>query len=120
MVGVVAREVEVIEMGDGAFVATVELIRVADGQVIGRGSSMCGLDESVWKNRPRYARRSMAVSRACGRACRLAVPWIMQLVGYDATLPFPACSRRRLQTGRVGSCHYNRRYTRLQNSNQPR
>ena len=57
MIGVVAREVSVIEHDDGAFEATVELVRVADGQVIGCGSSMCGPDESTWKNRPRYARR---------------------------------------------------------------
>lgn len=35
-------------------------------------------------NRPRFARRSMALTRATGKACRLALSWIMALAGYQS------------------------------------
>ena len=57
MCGIVAREVHVTEAEDGTFTATVELIRLSDQAVIGRGSHMVAPDEPLWKDRPRYARR---------------------------------------------------------------
>ena len=52
----------------------------------------CGSDDEldrygkpVWSTRPRYARRSMAQTRATGKACRLAFSWIMALAGYEPT-----------------------------------
>lgn len=86
MLGVVAREVETVARDDGAYVSTVELVRMADGAVISRASAECGgPDEPVWNKRPPYARRSMAQTRATGKACRLAFSWIMALAGYEAT-----------------------------------
>lgn len=81
MLGVVAREVETSEEC-GVYTATVELVRMADGAVISRASSECG-DESPWCDRPRFARRSMAQTRATGKACRLAFSWIMAMAGYE-------------------------------------
>lgn len=85
MLGVLPREVEVLERDNGDFEATVELVRASDGAIIGRGSAICGLDEKTWANRPRYARRSMAITRATGKAFRLGFAWIIQLAGYETT-----------------------------------
>lgn len=91
MLGCVAREVETVER-DGVYVATVELVRMADGACISRASAECGSDDEkdrsgkpIWAGRPRYARRSMAQTRATSKACRLAFSWIMQLAGYAVT-----------------------------------
>lgn len=86
MLGVVAREVETKSLQDGSYVSTVELVRMSDGAVISRASAECGgPKEQTWQKRPPYARRSMAQTRATGKACRLAFSWIMALAGYEAT-----------------------------------
>ena len=85
MMGVLPREVDVVPDGEGGYTATVELIRATDGQVIGRGSAAVGMDEPTWAKRPEYARRSMAVTRATGKAFRLGFSWIMTLAGYEVT-----------------------------------
>ncbi|MER2623568.1 MAG: hypothetical protein ABTS22_06480 [Accumulibacter sp.] len=83
MLGVVAREVQTVET-EGIYTAVVELVRMSDGACISRASAECG-DEPPWNKRPRYARRSMAQTRATGKACRLAFWWIMALAGYEPT-----------------------------------
>lgn len=85
MLGVLPREISVVEHDSGDFEATVELVRASDGQIIGRGSAIVGADENTWKSRPRYARRSMAITRATGKAFRLGFSWIMTLAGYEPT-----------------------------------
>lgn len=85
MLGVTAREVSVQEQDDGSFVAVVELARVSDGVVIGRGSALCSPAEAKWRGRDAYAIRSMATTRATGKACRLAFSWIVTLAGFDPT-----------------------------------
>lgn len=85
MLGVMAREASVEETDDGSFVAVAELVRASDGMVLGRASAYCGSDENPWGKRPKYARRSMAITRATGKACRLAFSWIVTLAGYEAT-----------------------------------
>lgn len=84
MLGVTPREVSVREV-DGDYEADVELIRVSDGAVIGRATAIVGSDEKTWASRPRYARRSMAVTRATGKAFRLALSWIVKLAGFEVT-----------------------------------
>ena len=84
MLGVSPREVSVRAVDDD-YEAEVELIRLSDGAVIGRASSIVGSDEPAWANRPRYARRSMAVTRATGKAFRLALSWIVKLAGFEVT-----------------------------------
>ena len=93
MLGVTAHEVQVTEQ-DGVFTAIVELRRLVDGQAIARASAECGAPDEVdrngkalWSARPRYARRSMALTRATAKACRLAFSWVMTLAGYE---PAPA------------------------------
>ena len=97
LIGVTAREVRVEEValpndGGNVFKATVELIRNSDGAVIGRGSSECGcVDEvdkdgnPIWADRPRYARKSMAITRATGKAIRICFSPIIKMAGYATT-----------------------------------
>src|SRR5207248_10525776 len=89
MNGVTPHEVSVTEE-DGFYVATVELRRMSDGQVIARASAECGAPDEldrqgkpVWSTRPRYAGRSMALTRATAKACRLAFSWIVALAGMN-------------------------------------
>lgn len=84
MLGATPHEISVTE-AEGAFTATVELRRLTDGEPISRASAECGPDEATWKSRPRYARRSMALTRATAKACRLAFSWVMALSGYEVT-----------------------------------
>lgn len=85
MLGVTPHEVNVVEGPEGTFTATVELRRLSDGSAVSRASAECGTDEPTWRSRSRNARRSMALTRATGKACRLAFSWIMALAGYEAT-----------------------------------
>ncbi|ASF45227.1 hypothetical protein [Methylovulum psychrotolerans] len=91
MLGVTAREVATVE-SEGIYTAIVELVRMSDGACVSRASAECGSPDEldkygkpVWSTRPRYARRSMAQTRATGKACRLAFSWIMSLAGYEVT-----------------------------------
>jgi hypothetical protein len=85
MLGCLPREVSVVRRENGTYEATVELARMTDGVVLTRASAECGMDEKTWANRADYARRSMAVTRATSKACRLAFSWVMVLAGFEAT-----------------------------------
>lgn len=85
MLGILPKERSVVEQPDGSYEAFVDLVSVRDGRVIGGGSALCSSDESRWRNAERYARRSMAVTRATGKAYRLAFAWVMALAGYEGT-----------------------------------
>ena len=85
MLGFLPREVEVKEMENGDYEATVELYNVKNGQIVGRASALCGKDERRWSSADRYARRSMATTRATGKAYRLGFAWILALAGYEST-----------------------------------
>lgn len=82
MLGVTPREVSSVPLEDGSYEGTVELVRLCDGMVIGRASAVCGA-EVPWNKREKYARKSMATTRATGKAFRLAFSWIMKLAGYE-------------------------------------
>ena len=85
MLGVVPRELDTADVGDGEFVASVEIVRASDGLAVGKASASCGPDEKDWKGRSRQARRSMAQTRATSKAFRLSFSWVMQLAGYQPT-----------------------------------
>jgi hypothetical protein len=69
------------ETGDG-YDARVEA-RTLDGRVVGAAESECSRVESKWKNRDPYAIRSMAQTRAIGRALRAPLGQIVVLAGYE-------------------------------------
>lgn len=83
--GILPRENRVVRLEDGSYEATVDLIRTSDGRVVGGASAICGMDEQRWSKAQNYARRSMAVTRATGKAYRLSFSWIINLAGYEAT-----------------------------------
>jgi hypothetical protein len=85
LMGIMPREVDVKEKENGDYEATVELYSIRTDQVVGRGSALCGADERRWGAADRYARRSMAITRATGKAYRLGFAWIMSLAGYEPT-----------------------------------
>ncbi len=78
------ENVERSEDGSG-YTATVQLRRLSDGMQVSRASAECNRTETKWEDRDDYALRSMAVTRATGKACRLAFSWIMVLGGYSPT-----------------------------------
>lgn len=104
MFGVTARVVETrrLESPDG-YEAIAEAVNAATGVVLARGEGMCTTDEPTWHMRPKYEwrggkrekvgeepvtahqRRSMAQTRACSKALRLALGWVLGLAGYEAT-----------------------------------
>lgn len=75
---------EVQELDNGDCRAVCSLVRLADGEVIARAEGYVGTDERTWANRPRYARRAMAQTRATSRACRSALAFLVPLI--DASL----------------------------------
>lgn len=83
--GVLPRERTVNELSDGSYEAFVDLVRSSDGIVIGGASAICGADEKRWGSADRYARRSMAITRAVGKAYRTSFSWIISLAGYQPT-----------------------------------
>lgn len=85
LLGVYPREVEVTRLENGTYRATVELVDRKTGQVTGRNSHICGVDEKNWKNRDEYARRSMAVTRATSKAYRINYGWVMKAAGFEPT-----------------------------------
>lgn len=85
LLGLLPREVSTEAKEDGSYVSTVAFCR-ADGSVVTQASAECGDEtDGKWASRPPYARRSMAQTRATGKAARLAFSWIMALAGYAPT-----------------------------------
>lgn len=65
--------------------ATVKVIHLATGNVVGRGFATCSNKESTKKFFADYAICSMAQTRAVGKAYRLALGWLMKAAGFEAT-----------------------------------
>jgi hypothetical protein len=79
------------ETGDG-YLARVEA-RTLDGRVVGAAESECTRAEANWEKRDAFALRSMAQTRAIGRALRAPLGQIVVLAGYEPAgaeeLPVP-------------------------------
>jgi hypothetical protein len=84
LLGILPREKSVREVKAGVYEAVVELYSIKTGAVVGQGSSICG-DEKTWEKRDSFAKRSMAITRATGKAYRLGFAWIMAIAGYEPT-----------------------------------
>lgn len=85
---VVPGSVKAIEFGDViGFEAFAEALAVVDGHTVrvSSGDGMCLNDEHDWRDRPLHQLRSMAQTRACGKALRNALGWVMKLAGYRTT-----------------------------------
>lgn len=60
-------------------------VRTMDGRVIGRGEATCSREEQNWMQATDSAVKGMAQTRACSRALRQALGFIVGLAGYSAT-----------------------------------
>lgn len=65
--------------------ADVEIVRLKDDKVVGRGFALCSNQEQIKKTYDEYAIMSMAQTRAIGKAYRNMVGWVMKLAGYEGT-----------------------------------
>lgn len=90
-----ARDVKRVE---GGYTAIGEVKRLSDGAVLAEGEGFVGDDEPKWRNGPEYARRSMAQTRAIGRACRAAFAFVVPMIdlGLSST---PAEEMEGINTG---------------------
>lgn len=68
--------------GEIAYEAKVVLSHLS-GRVVGSGEAICSSSERTWSGRDEYAIKSMAQTRALGKACRVSFSWIMALAGYE-------------------------------------
>jgi len=65
--------------------ATVQIVNVHTGAVVGRGFATCSNKEQTKKFFADYAICSMAQTRAVSKAYRLSLGWLMKAAGYEAT-----------------------------------
>jgi hypothetical protein len=123
--GVTVRVVETkgTRIGDAVgFMARAEALLVANGRVISAADAMCLNDEPKWKSRPKYGEddrgkwkrigeeavplfqlRSMAQTRACAKALRNVLAWVVVLAGYKPT-PAEELDTDHDQRSEFGAC----------------
>ena len=88
MLGLFAKVVGVKDLSSGAnvkWMAEVEIARLKDDKIIGRGFALCSNKESKRRNADEYVICSMAQTRAIGKAYRNIIGWVMKLAGYSGT-----------------------------------
>ncbi len=66
-----------------AYEARVEVYR--NGQVIASGEAMCSNRESRWQTADEYAIKSMAITRASGKAYRIPLSFLAVMAGLEVT-----------------------------------
>lgn len=67
------------------FESHAEALLVSSNQVISSAEAMCLDDEANWNAKPLYQLRSMAQTRACAKALRNVLAWVVVLAGYAPT-----------------------------------
>lgn len=85
--GITAKTVDTqyVEFGDArGFSARAVAIR-SDGMEISAAESMCLNDEARWTDRDLFQLKSMAQTRACAKALRNVLAWVVVLAGYGST-----------------------------------
>lgn len=86
--GVAAKVVETrpVEFGEvRGWEARAVAIHAASGIEVSAADSMCLNDEPNWRNKPMFQLRSMAQTRACAKALRNVLSWVVVLGGYRPT-----------------------------------
>lgn len=86
--GVCAKVIEtrLIEIGSViGFEARAVAIKASTGEEISAADAMCLNDEKNWASKPLFQLRSMAQTRACGKALRNVLAWVVVLAGYRPT-----------------------------------
>src|SRR5690554_3296717 len=85
--GLFPREVETRRLDREDEIAYESVVEVctADGRIITRASAICSDRERNWRGRDEYAIRSMALTRATGKAYRLGLSFLAALAGLETT-----------------------------------
>jgi hypothetical protein len=78
------QELQDAEGRECGFVAIAH-IRSAGGQIISGAEAECRRSEEFWHSKPAFQLRSMASTRACGKAFRLCIGWVILMAGFAAT-----------------------------------
>lgn len=76
---------EVAPLPDGQGYVAWAVVTARDGRRLARAQASCSRDEEAWAERPDYAVRSMAETRAAAKALRLAFAHVPVLAGFEAT-----------------------------------
>jgi len=76
----IIKEKEII-----GYEARAVAILVRTGEEISAAEAMCLNDEKNWKDRPMFMLRSMSQTRACAKAFRNVLAWVVVLAGYKPT-----------------------------------
>jgi len=74
-----------IELGEASGFEATSSVLDSNGMVIGGAEAVCMNDEKNWKDKPLYALKSMAQTRASARALRQILSWVVVLAGYKPT-----------------------------------
>jgi hypothetical protein len=83
---VLPESVRYIEHGDATgYEAAAEAYDAQNDRVLSVATSMCLSDELNWRRKPLFQLRSMAQTRACAKALRNVLSWIVVLAGYKPT-----------------------------------
>jgi hypothetical protein len=67
------------------FEARADALLVSSNQVISSAEAMCLNDEFNWSGKPLFQLKSMAQTRACAKALRNVLAWVVVLAGYAPT-----------------------------------
>ncbi len=88
-----------VEFGDvRGFEARAVAFNTGTGQELSAADSMCLSDENNWRNKPLFMLRSMSETRACAKALRQVLAWVVVLAGFK---PTPAEEVTELQATRI-------------------
>lgn len=85
LLGIMPKERSVSRHADGSYEAYIDLVSSTTGVVVSGASSICSVKERKWGTAEEFARRSMAITRATGKAYRTGLSWIITLAGYEPT-----------------------------------
>ena len=81
----ITKETKYVDYGGvKGFDARVEILD-KDGKVVGGAESSCMADEANWRGKPTFSLKSMAQTRATGKAYRQILSWVAVLAGFEPT-----------------------------------
>lgn len=86
----VCRSTQYVQFGEDEFItrgfeAIAEALLVGSNQIISSAEAICLDDETNWNDRPLFQLKSMAQTRACAKALRNVLAWVVVLAGYAPT-----------------------------------
>jgi hypothetical protein len=86
----IVNNTKYVEFGEGddkvcGFEATAQALLVSTNQAISSAEALCLNDEPNWSRKPLFQLKSMAQTRACAKALRNVLAWVVVLAGYAPT-----------------------------------